>query len=228
MILYVKSDIEPVYESWNWKYNDKIFSFRGIRRTLNLFNQWEQAEKKIKFKFLSDNTGLLIDFEDSKHDFFEYALYLGSEKYCTFEVTDYYNKKNLGEHFCDYFILKYSTDIFYEFNGKNFYYKYHVKGICDKFGKPVFFGLADIVTDSLYGIPFKTNLSANKVRRNFYALLSNDNKREKTLLLCNAEKIKNDFKEIEYIAKSMDFSYFAVSVDIYSKFTNKKNKLKTL
>ncbi len=219
MILYVKSDIEPKYEAWTWWGNEKVFSLRGIEKCFNLFDELETVNKKLKFKFIKNKFGLLIDFEDKLHKYSEYHLYLGSEIYCTFTVENFRNVNAILEHECSYFILKYAVE--------NIELRYHNTGFYDQFTTHVFIGLADVVNDSFTGVPFKTNLSFTKKHRNYYGMLFNENKREKTLLLTNCVKNKSDYREIEFV-KPIIFSYFAVTVNIESTLKNKRYKLKLL
>lgn len=244
MILFVKSNLEPIYENWVWsdKETKYPFSFRGIEKTTDLFGNDVQEEKKLKFKFIKSTTGLLIDFEDCKDSYQEYALYLGNKTYVGFKIVKrFFNVKNIVENYCDYFVLKYSVD--------NHYLKYHGKGFYNNTFDMVNLGVTDM-NNSILGMPFKTNLSKTKKMRYFYSLLNNDNKKElinypmfdgsnldnanesKVIYqLTNAIKNKNDYKEILF-SRPVLLSYIAVNVikvDMTdSDFKNKKYKIKLL
>ncbi len=224
MILYVKSDIEPVLKNWVWFENDgenaKPISFRGVTNSTDLFNGTWVTDKKLKFKFIKSNSGLMIDFDDSINNYSEYALYIGSEIYCTFKiVATKFEAKYLLEHACNYFVVRYSI--------QNRFLRYHSKGFTTTRADMIYIGLANVATNSFLALPAKTNLSRNKRSRYFFSLLHNQNWREGTLQPVQAIKIKNDFKEVEF-EKVVLFSYFAVDVTINSEFKNKGHKLTLL
>ncbi len=221
MILYVKSDIEPVFKNWLWFENDsenaKPISFRGVTKSIDLFSSSQEAEKKLKFKFVRCNSGLLIDFDDSINNYNEYALYIGSQFYCGFKIKERKFETNfVFEHACNYFVIRYAV--------QNRFLRYHAKGFTTTKADTVFIGLANVNTNSFLAQPIKTNLSRNKRSRYFFALLNNENWREQALQPTQAVKIKNDFKEIPF-EKVVIFSYFAVDVTINSEFKNKGHKL---
>ncbi len=222
MILYVKSTIEPVFEKWVWhdRISELALSFRGLEITDDLFDKEVCSETKIKFKFIKNNSGLLIDFDSSNDVFPEYGLYLGNTLYCKWTISERkYNITSILESNCNYFVLRYSLD--------NRYLRYNQKGFTNSLNDTVHLGVADVVNNLLLGVPTKTNLSKDKKKRYYFALLNNDNKREKTLQLCNAVKVGSNFKEID-IGRLTLFSYFCVWVNIESSFKNKGGKIKLL
>ncbi len=224
MILYVKSDIEPVFKNYLWFESNedsaKPFSFRGIEKITDMFNETRTEEEKIKFKFVNNKNGLLIDFCDSLAGYNEYVLYLGNEPYCFFTFkAKYFNVKKMLEHDCDYFVCRFALD--------NKFLRYHPKGFLDSFSTPIFLGVVDLINDSFLATPIKTNLSKNKKLRYFFSLLKNENRREDTLYLTCAAKNKSDFIEVDF-SKPVLFSYIGISVSIVSEFSNKRNKIKTL
>jgi hypothetical protein len=221
MILYVKSNLEPIYENWLWRAEGKLFSLWGIEKGENLFGENEVVSKKVKFKFIKNKEGLLIDLVEGQKTYTEYELYLGllsqENLVAQFKLERFDNMSSILEHNCDYFVLRYSL--------VNIKLKYHPKGIYDKFIQPIFIGLVDVLTDSFTGICFKSNLSKSQKYRFFYGLYANENKRQKTLMPCFAQKNKTEYFEFPY-AKSFDFTYFCVKVNVNSVFKNKKYKIK--
>jgi hypothetical protein len=243
MVLYVKSDIDPVYikDKWLWFANGDLespFSFRGCKFDIDLFGKQEAKEKKIKFKFIKNKTGLLIDFCDSLADFSIYRLYIGNKLYCEFDCRRHFDKyvKNI---FCDYYVLRFSLD--------NRFLRFHTHGVYDSTNTTqLFLGVADIEKESLLAIPFKTNLSIDGNKRFFFSLLNCEISKEEKIKVnimgseillpekdiinfypTTAIKIKNDYQEKNF-AREIKFVYFSVSVTIDSYFKNKRAKLKLL
>lgn len=224
MILYVKSDIDPVFDNWVWydsedKEKRKSFSFRGVKQVSDLFNDACDTEKKIKFKFIKSKTGLLINFDDVKNSYNKYRLYLNEKVYCEFNLQGVYNVNGISEYDCSYFVLRFSLDCRK--------LKYHNKGYYNEFIEPVFLGIIDVDKDSFMGMPFRTELSNDKKKRYFFSLLNNESFRNNRLYYTCSKKINNKLIEINWVKKIL-FSYWAVSVSIESNFSNRRDNLKLI